>query len=198
MDTLTLYIPEGYKLTEDQLLAVCERNDHLRIETDSEQNLIIMTPTGYDTGKYNSELLAELVIWNRQKKNGVVFDSSTGFKLPDGSVKSPDVSWLPNSKAASLSEEERKGFAPVCPDFVVELRPHTDSLSPLKEKMQQYISNGCRLAWLLDPENRLAYIYRPDAQEEHMPITSDTALSGEDILPGFVLNPAQLFDAENK
>ena len=196
MEQFTLYIPESYTLSEAQLLALCERNDHLRIETDSEQNLIIMTPTGYDTGKYNSELLIELGIWNRQKKTGVVFDSSTGFKLPDGSVKSPDVSWLPNSRAEALSKKERKGFAPVCPDFVVELRSHTDSLSVLKEKMHHWIANGCRLAWLIDPENMQVHIYRSNTEEETLPITSDTTLSGEDILPGFTLTPAKLFETD--
>ena len=192
MEPITLYIPEDHKLNNAQLLAICERNDHLRIETDKAQNLMIMSPTGYETGNLNSELLIELGTWNRNAQAGRVLDSSTGFKLPDGTIKSPDVSWVEKSRDESLSPDQRKRFAPICPDFVIELRSQSDTLSVLQEKMQQWLNNGCRLAWLIDPENRHACIYRPQSQPEQIEITPETTLSGGDILQGFTLQIGKL------
>jgi Uma2 family endonuclease len=170
-------------MSEEEFFAFCQANRELRIERDQNGNVIIMPPTGSETGRFNTELITELNLWNRQTALGVVFDSSTGFKLPNGAVRSPDASWIRKERWDPLAPANRKKFAPLCPDFVVELRSETDNLEKLREKMTEYIENGCRLAWLIDRSLEEVHIYQPQKDILHVH-GFDQALSGEDILPG--------------
>ncbi len=142
-----------------------------------------MPPSGGETGRYNADLLGELWSWNRKTKLGYVFDSSTGFTLPDSSVRSPDVSWIRKERWEPLPEAKREKFAPVCPDFVIEIRSKPDSIQGLKAKMEEYRENGCQLGWLIDRTDQQVYIYRQNGSIE---IRSETqsVLSGEAVLPG--------------
>jgi Uma2 family endonuclease len=145
-----------------------------------------MPPTGSETGRRNSDLNFQLKAWSRQNNLGVVFDSSTGFKLPDGSDISPDAAWVRRDRWDALTPEQKEKFAPICPDFVVELRSTTDSLEKLRAKMKVYVKNGARLGWLLDRKNRKVEISRQGSDVEIL--DSPATLSGEDVLPGFVLD----------
>ena len=145
-----------------------------------------MPPTGSETGRRNSDLNFQLKAWSRQNNLGVVFDSSTGFKLPDGSDISPDAAWVRRDRWDALTPEQKEKFAPICPDFVVELRSTTDSLEKLRAKMKVYEKNGARLGWLLDRKNRKVEISRQGSDVEIL--DSPATLSGEDVLPGFVLD----------
>ena len=148
--------------------------------------LIIMPPTGGETGKRNSDINLDLALWNRQNKLGIVFDSSTGFILPNGAKRSPDAAWIPTDKWDALTSEQKQKFLPLCPDFVIELRSPTDKLKTLQDKMQEYIENGTRLGWLINPQDKQVEIYRQDREVEVL--NSPNSLSGENVLPGFILN----------
>lgn len=145
-----------------------------------------MPPTGGGTGKRNSEINLDLGLWNRQTQLGVVFDSSTCFKLPKGADYSPDASWIPLAKWEALTPEQQEKFPPICPDFVIELRSPSDSLKALQGKMQEYLDNGTQLGWLINPKNRQVEIYR-QGQEKQV-LDNPPTLSGEEVLPGFVLS----------
>lgn len=145
-----------------------------------------MSPTGGETGKRNASIIADFVIWNRQAKLGEVFDSSTCFKLPNGAVKSPDVSWIKKERWEALTPEQKKKFPPIAPDFILELMSPTDSLETMQAKLQEYRDNQVRLGWLIDPETRRVEIYR--LQQKVEILENPTTLSGEDILPGFFLD----------
>ena len=183
---LPLYLSSG-KMSDEELFEFCTRNKHLRIERDEHDQLIIMAPTGGETGNQHSEINYEVQHWNKKEKRGKAFDSSTGFQLPDNSMRSPDVSWITNEKWDSLSKQERKRFLPFAPDFVVEVLSPTDHLSPAKAKMVKWILNGARLAWLLVPETQTVFIYRADGTIDTVTDFNRT-LSGEDVLPGFELD----------
>lgn len=174
------------ELTDEQFFQLCQNNRDLRFERSASGDLIIMPPTGSETGNRNIKLSTQLEIWSSQTDLGLAFDSSTGFKLPNGADRSPDAAWVKKERWDALTTEEKEKFAPLCPDFVVELRSKTDSLSKLQAKMQEYIDNGAKLGWLLDRENQRVEIYRPDRAVEVL--SSPQSLSGEDILPGFVLD----------
>ncbi|GAB3991119.1 Uma2 family endonuclease [Spirosoma daeguense] len=178
----TLHPPRHQKFDDDFFLALCQANKTARLERDARGNIIFMPPTGTETGRYNADLSGELWSWNRRKKLGHVFDSSTGFKLPNSAVRSPDVGWISLERWESIPEIERQGFAPVCPDFVVEIRSKSDDLKDLKDKMEEYRDNGCRLGWLIDRAGHQVFVYREDGSIEikHGPTVS---LSGETILP---------------
>ncbi len=183
---LTLLSSDVLQLTDDELFRLCAANRDLRIERDCHGNLLLMPPTGGDTSGKNSILTAELVIWNRKTRLGKVFDSSGGFVLPNGAMRSPDAAWIPTERWQRLSAAQRKKFLPLCPDFVVELVSPTDRLQDLQAKMREWMDNGCRLGWLLDPAEETAYVYRAAGALEVVD-TFDAALSGEAVLPGFVL-----------
>lgn len=174
------------ELTDEQFFQLCQNNRDLRFERNANGELIIMSPTGSETGRRNSGLNFQLTAWNIQNNLGVVFDSSSGFKLPDGSDISPDSAWVRRDRWDALTPEQKEKFAPICPDFVVELRSASDSLEKLRAKMKVYIKNGAKLGWLLDRKNRQVEISRPDRDVEIR--YSPATLSGEDVLPGFVLD----------
>jgi Uma2 family endonuclease len=182
----TINIPKTFKITEEQFQILAIANRDLRLERTANGELIIMPPTGGNTGKHNAQLSAQLVIWNNQIKLGEVFDSSTAFHLPNGADRSPDISWVKIERWNQLTSEQQETFPPLCPDFVVELRSRTDTVESLRRKMQEYLDNGIRLGWLIDPQNRIVEIYKP--QQKVKVLNAPKNLSGEDILPGFRLN----------
>lgn len=195
MDAATIYLPPILELkidlTDEQFLQLCQNNRELKFERTQSGELIIMPPTGGTTGKRNSDLNFQIKAWNWQHNLGEVFDSSTGFKLPNGADRSPDASWVRIERWEALTSEEKDKFLPLCPDFVIELRSPSDSLETLRSKMQEYINNGARLGWLIDPKRRVIEIYRPDRDVELL--TSPSTVSGEDVLPGFVLDLTQIW-----
>ena len=191
MQPLILHTSEVLTLTDDELFQLCAANRDLRIERDSHGNLILMSPAGGETSSRNIILGAELVIWNRASHLGKAFDSSGGFILPSGAMRSPDVSWIPIERWHQLGAEERKKFLPLCPDFVIELRSPSDRLKDLQKKMQEWMDNGCRLGWLIDPVEKKTYVYRENG-ENNVVESFDEVLSGEDVLPGFVLELKEL------
>lgn len=180
----------NFEFTEDSFFEFCQLNRDLRIERDQNGIIHIMSPTGFDTGQYNADIITDLNIWNRQAKAGVVGESNTGYTLPNGAVRSPDASWVSNERLAALTDEQRRKFLPLCPDFLIEIRSPSDSLDRLKKKMQEYIDNGCRLAWLIDREAEQVFIYRANGTVSLAEDFRET-LSGEDVLPGFELLPAR-------
>ncbi|MGI0496401.1 Uma2 family endonuclease [Limnospira platensis] len=186
--TLTLRLPPSTLLhvSQEQFQAIAAANPDLRLERTATGELLVTPPTGSESGKRNSRIIGQLDRWDEAHEElGVAFDSSTGFILPNGAIRSPDASWVSRPRWEALTPEVRRGFAPLCPDFVVELRSPTDSLSELRQKMGEYLENGARLGWLIDPQNRRVEIYRP--QQEIEVGEDPTELSGGDVLPGFVL-----------
>ncbi|MCW3088983.1 MAG: hypothetical protein JWP81_52 [Ferruginibacter sp.] len=175
------------KMSDEEFFDFCQQNPGVRMERDRNNQIVLMAPTGFYTGKFNADIITELNLWNRKFKMGEVFDSSTGFTLPDGAIFSPDAAWLSNEKVSTLTEEEKQRFARVCPDFVIELKSSLDQINTLKAKMLQWIENGARLAWLIDPTNKKVVIYKADGSVTIIQDFSNK-LSGEDILPGFELN----------
>lgn len=182
---LVLQIKPALEMTDEQFFALCQLNRDYRIERNIKGELIIMPPVGSETGNSNAKLTQQLGNWTDENGAGIDFDSSTGFKLPNGADRSPDAAWMTLDKWNAIPAKKRKGFAPVCPDFVVEIRSPSDKLQPLKDKLQEYIDNGCQLGWLIDRKNRRVYVYRPQTEVECLeaPIT----VSGEPVLPGFIL-----------
>ncbi|MEG3918280.1 Uma2 family endonuclease [Microcoleus sp. T3_A4] len=173
-------------LSDEQFFELCQHNRDYQFERTASGELIIMPPTGSETSKRNMDLSYQLQAWSRQHNLGVAFDSSGGFTLPNGADRSPDASWVKKERWDALTPEQKDSFAPLCPDFVVELRSRTDGLKKNQEKMQEYIDNGAKLGWLIDRQNRRVEIYRPGQDVEI--IENPATLSGEDVLPGFVLN----------
>ena len=186
MTTLTLNLNPIIKLTDDQFFQLCQENENIRLERTAKGELIIMSPAGGETGSSNAGLTAQIWIWNQQKKLGKVFDSSTGFKLPNGADRSPDASWVKLERWDALTSEQKKKFPPICPDFVVELMSPSDSLKETQDKMKEYRDNGAVLGWLINRKSRQVEIYRPNQEVEIL--QSPTTVSSEDILPGFVLS----------
>ena len=174
------------KLTDEQFYQLCQDNEDLRLELTAEGELIIMAPTGGTTGVRNATIGARLTVWAEVDGTGVSFDSSTMFCLPNGAKRSPDAAWVRREKWDALSEKERESFVPLCPDFVLELRSATDSLSALQEKMQEYMANGAQFGLLLDPRSKQAYVYRPNQTVERL--DNPQTIAGDPVLPGFVLD----------
>lgn len=179
------------RLDEEAFFNFCVENRDLRIERNHQGEIIIMSPTGLQSGNRNVELATQVQIWNKKAKSGLVFDSSTGFTLPNSAVRSPDVAWVSHERLAVISSEQMKKFAPVCPDFVIELKSETDSMATLKKKMREWIQNGCRLAWLIDADAETVYIYREDGSQRKR-LGFDRFLSGEGVLPGLELDLREL------
>ena len=188
---LTVRLHPVVDLSDDQLYEFARLNRELRIERNAQGELIFMAPTGGETGHSSLEIAIQVGIWSKRNGTGMAFDSSTGFRLPNGAMRSPDIAWIRNSRLDILTDDEKKKFIPLCPDFVIELRSPSDSLSVLKNKMQEYLDNGLQLGFLLDPERRQVYVYRPEMAVEIL--DDPDAVSGEPILPGFVLNLREIW-----
>ncbi len=182
---------QATRLTEEQFTRLCQENPELRIELTAQQELVIMPPTGSETGRRNSTLTQRLANWAETDGTGIVFDSSTLFTLPNGAKRSPDASWVRKERWNALTKDQREGFAPLCPDFVVELRSPTDRLSDLHDKMREYIANGARLGWLIDPLDKRVYVYRPG--QPSATVDDPATLSGDPALPRFVLQVQELW-----
>jgi Uma2 family endonuclease len=175
------------KMTEEEFFDFCQQqDDDVRLELTSEGDLLIMSPTGAKTGMRSSKLMVRLGSWAEQDGTGHYFDSSTGFTLPNRAMRSPDFAWVTTERWDALTEDQQGRFAPLCPDFVVELRSRTDSLKTLRRKMEEYVSNGAQLGWLIDPKERKVYVYRPQVEVE---VLSDPqTISGEPVLRGLLLD----------
>lgn len=186
MTAITIDFNSVVKLTDDQFYQLCQDNPDIKFERNQWGKLVIMPPTGGETGKRNASVIADFVIWNRQTKLGEVFDSSTCFKLPNGPDRSPDVSWIQLERWNALTDAQREKFPPIAPDFVLELMSPSDSLSETQAKMREYMGAEVRLGWLIDRKSRRVEIYRLGQQVEIL--DAPTTLSGEDVLPGFVLD----------
>jgi Uma2 family endonuclease len=176
----------GAPLTDRLFLRLCRANPELRLERTAQGELIVMSPAGAESSGRNLALSSQLYVWAKASGLGVAFDSSGGFTLPNGAIRSPDASWVARDRWDGLTPEEQKGFAPLCPDFVIELRSPTDRLRDVHDKMREYRAQGTRLGWLIDPKRQVVEVYRP---RRHVEVLSAPAtLSGEDVLPGFVLD----------
>lgn len=182
---------DSIELSDEQFFQLCANNKDYRFERNAKGDLIIMPPTGGETGNKNGRLSQQLFNWTDEDDTGIAFDSSTCFKLPNGADRSPDASWIPLEKWNTLTPEQKQKFPPICPDFVIELRSQSDRLKSFQEKMQEYIANGTRLAWLIDPLTKKVEIYRTGKEVEILdcPMT----LSGEDVLPNFTLNLSKIW-----
>jgi Uma2 family endonuclease len=191
MTALILNLKPTIALTQEQFYQICQHNRDIQLELTAQGELIIMPPTGWETGNRNGRLTQRLFNWTDTDGTGIAFDSSTGFVLPNGANRSPDASWVNRARLAVLNLEPKK-FLPIAPDFVVELRSASDTLNALRQKMAEYKHNGVRLGWLIDPHNQQVEIYRLDREVEVL--RSPTNLSGEDVLPGFILDLAQILD----
>jgi len=187
-----LNLPDSLKLTREAFLDLVAANPELQLERTSTGELVIMPPTGGETGDRNDEISFQIRAWNKQTKLGKTFNSSTGFNLPNGATRSPDASWIRLDRWEALTSAEQEAFPPLCPDFVVELRSPTDNLKKLQAKMQEYIEQGAQLGWLIDPKTKQVEIYRLGQDKEVL--SQPTTLSGEDVLPGFVLDLRPVFD----
>ena len=172
------------RLTADEFFDFCQANPQLKLERHADGTIEFLAMTGGITGRRNGELITDLFIWNRSNRLGQAFESSTGFQLPNGAVRSPDAAWVNQARWEALSDTQRRKFPPLCPDFVVELLSESATQAELITKMQEYIANGCRLGWLLDPKTETAQVYRADGSVS-VAASFDETLSGEEVLPGF-------------
>jgi Uma2 family endonuclease len=179
------------QLTDEQFAQLCRENPELRLELTAQKELVIMSPTGAKTGLRNSRITYLLVAWADKDGTGFAFDSSTGFTLPSGAKRSPDASWVTRERWDALTEEQQEGFAPLCPDFVIELRSPTDFVQDLHVKMQEYIDNGARLGWLIDPTDKCVSVYRPGQLTKTL--HNPASISGDPVLPGFELHVQELW-----
>jgi Uma2 family endonuclease len=188
---VVLQLPSAITMTDEQFYEFCQINRDFRIERNAAGELMIMSPTGSETDERNFNVIVQLGIWTKQDGTGVGFGSSGGFTLPNGAVRSPDAAWIKRTRWEAISPELRKKFAPICPEFVIELRSETDNLRILQDKMQEYIDNGTQLGWLIDRKQHQVFIYRPDITVQVL--DNPTSLSGEALLPGFLLDLSQVW-----
>ena len=184
---VVLHGPQLTRLTDEEFYDLCQHNPALRLERNADHELIAMPPAGTESSRKSSEVIFQLMLWNRRTQLGYVFESSAGFTLPDGSVRSPDASWVPRAAYEALPEAQRLRFPPVCPAFVVEVRSPSDGLAPLRRKMETYLANGVQVGFLLDPTTETATIYCPSQEPQELQ-GFDRTLSAEPALPGFELD----------
>ncbi len=182
---IVLRLSPVIELTEAQFVVFCELNDDIRIERTAGGELEIMPPAGLYSGAQNADITTQLRVWARRDGTGIAFDSSTGFTLPNGAMRAPDAAWIPKLRLAELTTDDKRGFGHICPDFVVELRSRSDRLSKLRAKMDEYMENGSRLGWLIEPQNRRVYVYRMDSEVEILENPNTVAADPE--LDGFTL-----------
>ncbi|MFO0960793.1 MAG: Uma2 family endonuclease [Isosphaeraceae bacterium] len=179
-------------LDDRRFQRLCRDNPDLRLERTAGGELVVMSPADSNSGRRNSLIIIRLGIWNEANGLGIVFESSSGFTLPNGAIRAPDASWIARDRWEGLTPAQRDTYAPICPDFVVELRSPSDSLAELQCKMQEYLAQGARLGWMIDPARNVVEIYRPGREVETL--KSPASLSGEDVLPGFVLDLKGILD----
>ena len=179
-------------LTDDQFGEFCRINPDWQIERTAQGEILIMAPAFGKAGARNAELTAQLTNWAHRDATGVAFDSSGGFKLPNEAIRAPDAAWVRKTRLQALSPEQKEGFLPLCPDFVVELLSPSDRLPTAQQKLEEYLANGAELGWLIDPKHRQVYVYRPNQDVERL--DSPETLSGEPVLPGFVLDLREIWD----
>ena len=191
MNALTISLEPIFELTDEKFFQLCQKNRDLRFERCAQGDITIMAPEGSDTGMRSSNVNGHLWLWNQQKKLGFTFGSSAGFILPNGAMRSPDACWILKERWDALTPEQQSKFAPICPDFVIELMSRTDTLSTVQAKMQEYQYNGARLGWLINRRDRQVEIYRIGQPVEVL--QSPITLSGETVLPEFVLELASIW-----
>jgi Uma2 family endonuclease len=196
--TWGMLIVEGHKIknysehmTDEELYDFCMQNKGLRVERDGDQNIIIMSPVGGESGFFEKNFIFELELWARQHKKGLTFSSSTGFLLPNGAMRSPDACWVSEERWKEIQEDQKQKFMPVVPDFIVEIKSPEDALKDLKLKMKEWVDNGAQLGWLIDPKAENVFVFRSEKVVEKIN-SFDQILSGEDILPGFKFDLKQL------
>ena len=182
------------KSTEDTFYELCRQNPNLRLERTAIGEVIAMPPTGWETGNVNAEINTQLGIWSKQNGTGKIGESSTGYKLANGAIRSPDASWIEKSRLAQVSLEERKKALPLLPNFAIELRSPSDDLNSIKAKMDEYIANGLLLGWLIDPEEKTVYVYRPNVAVQKL--VSISEISADPELPGFVLDLTEVWNPQ--
>ena len=182
--------PSHVPMTDDEFVAFCRHYEDCSVECTAEGEIIIMPPNYSRTGERNLEILVQLGIWTKKDGRGEAYDSSAGFRLPNGARRSPDASWIRKDRVAALPREQQKRFYYLCPDFVM-LRSSTDRISRLKKKMEEYLANGAELGWLIDPEERIVWIYRPGHAAEC--VVNPERISGEGPVAGFVLELADIW-----
>ncbi len=186
MTAVTINLNPVIQLSDEQFYHLCRVNPDVKFERNAERELIIMSPTGGETGKRNAKLTTRFCLWNEQTNLGEVFDSSTCFRLPNGADRSPDVAWIQKERWDGLTSEQKEKFPPIAPDFVLELMSPTDNLKETQAKMREYMDNQVRLGWLMNRKSQRVEIYRQGKPVEVL--ENPTELSGEDVLPGFVLD----------
>lgn len=184
-------LPWIVPMTEEQFYQFCLANRDLRIERNSSGEVIVMPPAFSDTGNRNFNIAAQLWNWTEREGTGLGFDSSTGFTLPNGATRSPDAAWIKLARWNQLTEKQKASFAPICPDFVIELRSKSDTVASLQKKMAEYLANGTILGWLIDHQNRQVHIYRPD--QEPVILNDPQRVNGKPELPGFELVMAKIW-----
>ena len=189
---VVLHWPPSMRVVNDQFFEFCQANKELRIERTAQGDCEIMAPTGGETGWRNSGLTAQLYNWAEREGSGVVFDSSSGFVLPNGAIRSPDVSWVKRTRLAVLTSEQKQRFLPLCPDFVIELRSPSDNLKALQDKMQEYIENGASLGWLIDTEARQVLVFQP--QQKLVSLEQPEVMSADEVLKGFELDMQKIWN----
>lgn len=189
---LYVHFNPGRGMTDDEFYEFCRLNRDFRIERTAEGEVIVMPPTGAETGDRNSEINMQLRLWAKENRKGRAFDSSTGFRLPNGATRSPDAAWVKRSRLATLTKEDKKRFLPLCPDFIIELRSPSDTLNELRGKIREYMDNGAELGWLIDPENRCVHVYRRGRPAERL--ENPTNVSGDPELPGFSLELREIWE----
>ena len=179
------------RISDSDFEHLCASNPELKLETDAEGNLIVMSPTGSESGQRNLSLAFQIELWNRQSQLGITFDSSTGFKLSNGAVRSPDVSWIEITRWDSLTAKQKRGFAPIDPDFVIELMSPTDDLLVTQQKMTEYMNCDIKLGWLINPDEKQVEIYRQGQNKEIL--NNPSSLSGETVLPNLIVDLSNIF-----
>ena len=179
-------------MSDEDLMRFCAANDIMRVEREVDGEILVMSPAGNRTGRRNAAIVSALDTWAQMDGRGYVFDSSTGFTLPDGSMRSPDAAWVEATRWNALTKVEQNRFSPICPDFLIELRSQTDDLAQLEAKMVRWLSNGAKLAWLIDPERQVVAVYRPDHHPELL--NQPTILEGSGVVAGFKLAMARIWE----